>query len=368
MTGGIAPRTVATVFACLLASWGSCSGAQAIATVPITGLDARMPGQQTAVLVLGSAHLSALPEDVAAEKSIEPVIDRLAAFAPDVITIEALPGEACDGLARHVALYGKDVFDSYCLPTDAARAATGLDVPAALGEAKQHLASWPAQPTAAQRRHLAAVFLAAGEPASALVQWWRLAPQERRAGDGLDDAMIQFLDKRAHSRNENYLVGARLAARLGLERVHAVDDHTGDSVDLGDEAAYERAIRAAWKSGETAAAPIRAKQAELEKAGDLIGLYRHVNDPRVLRIAIDSDFGAAMRDASPDHYGRRYVAGWEARNLRMVANVRAAFATRPGGRVLCIVGASHKPWFDALLGQMQGVRLVDAVQVLRPAP
>ena len=37
----------------------------------------------------------------------------------------------------------------------------------------------------------------------------------------------------------------------------------------------------------------------------------------------------------------------------------------PGRRVLNIVGASHKPWFDALLGMTQGVEMVDAEQVLR---
>jgi hypothetical protein len=34
--------------------------------------------------------------------------------------------------------------------------------------------------------------------------------------------------------------------------------------------------------------------------------------------------------------------------------------------VLCIVGASHKPWFDGLLGQMQGVDVVDVEKVLAP--
>jgi hypothetical protein len=49
----------------------------------------------------------------------------------------------------------------------------------------------------------------------------------------------------------------------------------------------------------------------------------------------------------------------------MVSNVRAAFRERPGARVLSIVGSSHKPWFDSLLRQMQGVDVVDAEQALR---
>lgn len=97
----------------------------------------------------------------------------------------------------------------------------------------------------------------------------------------------------------------------------------------------------------------------------MLALYRYINHPDVLQVQVDSDFGAALRDRSPQHYGKMYVAGWETRNLRMVANVLATFRQRPGARVLCIVGSSHKPWFDSLLGQMQGVEIVNAERVLK---
>ena len=85
---------------------------------------------------------------------------------------------------------------------------------------------------------------------------------------------------------------------------------------------------------------------------------------RLGRLAIASDFGQALAEPSPQRYGRQYVGGWETRNLRMVANVHATFREHPGARVLSVVGSSHKPWFDGLLGQMQGVDIVDAEQVL----
>src|SRR3546814_14542299 len=59
---------------------------------------------------------------------------------------------------------------------------------------------------------------------------------------------------------------------------------------------------------------------------------------------------------SPDQVGRRRVALWEVRNLRMVANIREVAARHPGGRVLVIVGSAHKPWFDAYLRMMTAVR------------
>lgn len=49
----------------------------------------------------------------------------------------------------------------------------------------------------------------------------------------------------------------------------------------------------------------------------------------------------------------------------MVSNVVAVFASHPGARVLNIVGASHKPYYDAYLNLMHDVKLVDAEEVLK---
>ena len=72
----------------------------------------------------------------------------------------------------------------------------------------------------------------------------------------------------------------------------------------------------------------------------------------------------AMSTASPEQFGRAYLAWWEVRNLRMVSNIRAAFGSRAGARVLNLVGASHKPCYDAYLAMMSDVTLVDGGQVL----
>ena len=340
----------------------SAVGAQA--QTPLPALDKGMPGPRTQVLVLGSTHLSQAKKDVTPAQ-LQPLLDKLAAFKPGIITIESLSGEQCDLVARHPTVYLPDDVGGYCASTEAAKAATGLDVPAAIAEYRKALKDWPSKPTAEQRRHLASLFLAGGEPASALVQWLHLPADERKAGDGLDAALVARLEKLAGSANENYSIGARLAARLGLQRIYAVDDHTGDNVQIDDAKAYGEAVQAAWDAGAKKAKPNREHEAVLAKGDDMLALYRYINQPEVLRIAIEADFGAALRDPSPQHYGRLYVAGWEARNLRMVSNIRVAFGEKPGARVLAIVGSSHKPWFDGLLGQMQGVDVVDAGKVLK---
>jgi len=347
----------------MVLAWSGLAHAQ----VDLSVLDDDMAGRRAQVLVLGSVHLAEMPEADFKPESLQPLLDRLAAFKPGVITIEAISGESCDLMARHPAVYDPEGISPYCSSPDEAKAATGLDVPSAIAEVKKTLADWPAQPEPAQRRHLAALFLAANDRTSALTQWLQLPEAERHAGDGLDDVLVARLGKAMTHNAENYQIAARLAARLGLQRVFATDDHTGDSYEApyGDLQAFGTAIQQAWDASAAQMRPITSRVDELKKRGDMLALYRYINRPDVLSAKIDSDFGAAMRETSSRHYGQLYVAGWETRNLRMVANIRAVFIERPGARVLSIVGASHKPWFDSLLGQMQGVDVVDVEKVLR---
>ena len=72
-----------------------------------------------------------------------------------------------------------------------------------------------------------------------------------------------------------------------------------------------------------------------------------------------------MASKSAQRYPQMWVGGWEVRNLRMVANIRAAFANRPGARVLNLVGSSHKGYYDAYLDMMSDVQIVDVQQVLK---
>jgi len=328
------------------------------AQLDLTTLDRDMAGPRAQVLVLGTVHLRTMPSsfDPAA---LDGVLDRLAAFKPEIITIETENGEECDLAARHPVKYGAD----YCPPIAAARAATGLDAPAAMAQANKLLKAWPSQPTPAQRRQLAALFLASYDGASAYAQWLQLPVSERRPGDGLDAALVAQLVKLGQLNNESYQIAARLAARLGLARVHAVDNHTGDLIDVADTKAFVREIEAAWATG--AFKTIEALEEPLKRAPDLLPLYRAVNDPVRLRMLAESNVVPSMRAVSKEGYPQTWVAGWEIRNLRMVANVRETFRERPGARVLSVVGASHKPWFDSWLGQLQGVDIVDALTVLK---
>jgi hypothetical protein len=326
-------------------------------------------GRPAEILVLGTTHLSQLPHPVD-PKLFDPLLDRLARFKPQIITVEGLSGEECDTLLHFKPQHGSDTWDTYCWPTDEIEKATGLNVSQAQAQVDLTLADWPGSPVPAQRRHLAMLFLAANDRGSAMVQWLRLPETERHSGDGLTAPMVDILERKGKPLNENYTIAARLAARLGLERIYEADDHTADT-PLDEKSpqgqAYARAIEGAWKA--RPAPPVRHQEDRLEanirSGADILALYRLMNEPETQRATIASDMGRNASFSSPELYGRQYVAWWETRNLRIVANIRATLQHDPQARVLSIIGATHKGYLDAYLDMMQDVRLIDAEQFLR---
>lgn len=326
------------------------------AVVDLTKLDRGMTAPRTQILVLGSMHLGETKDFKVG--SLDHLLDKLAAFKPQIITIEAVPGEQC---AEHPALYDSN----FCDEPKAAKAATGLDVATALAAIKKTFADWPAQPTPEQRRHLSALFLAANDNASAAVQWLQLPASERHAGDGLDDKLVTMLESSRNAASESDQIAARLAARLGLQRVYPIDDHTGDDITVTDDKAFGEALQSAWNTDKAQLTAVREEQKKLSQDADWLLLYRSLNSPEYQWLQAKANVSGAMQSKSPERYPQIWVGGWETRNLRMVANVRESFREQPGARVLCLVGASHKPWFEGLLGQMQGVDIVDVEKVLK---
>lgn len=339
------------------------TAAPAIAGGPL-GEAPKLEGRRTQVLTLGTLHLSEVQTFDPAW--LAPLLDRLAAYRPDVITIESLSGEQCAMLKANDDAYA-DAFDQYCWDLGEIEKATGFSTAAANAEIRKSFETWPAAPTAAQRRRMAMLFIAAGDRASAQVQWLRLPTTERRAADGVTDAMLPILNRTSGKRNENYDVAAALAARLGLDRVYPVDDHSSDGAIAHAPKAFEDAIGAHFAALRGSALLERNQRdvASIRDAASTLSYYRKVNAPHAQDAQVAGDFGGALAIKGDQPWGRYYVGWWEVRNLRMVANVRASFAAQPGVKVLNIVGSSHKPWYDALMGMMSDVDVVDAQGVLR---
>jgi hypothetical protein len=351
----------------LLALWAGCGVAQA--QVDLAALDHGMAGKRTEVLVLGTAHLSNAPKGFQIA-SLQPLLQKLQTFRPDIIAIENISGEDCALMKQYSAIYVPENVAPFCLGTDAAKAATGLDQSAAVVAVHAAMKTWPAHPVAAQRRHLAALFLASGEPASAMVQWLQLPESERHGGYGLNDALVANMNKRLGYANESYSIAARLAARLGQARVYPIDDHTGDNIAIPkiQDDDFALAVSTAWASSKPRLRAWRTREHDLLAHNKILPLYRFLNQPENQQIVIESDMGAALRDGTPPYYGHMYVAGWEARNLRMASNILATFREHPGAHALVIVGATHKPWLDKILGQLPGLEIANAEKVLCQEP
>jgi hypothetical protein len=331
---------------------------------PPLGARHAVAGPRTSMLTIGSTHLSG-HSGTWSKEWLEPLTQRLVAYRPGLITVEQLSGSQCETMRNNPAVYG-EVFEDYCRDATPYQRVLRMTQAQAAAEAERQLVAWPAAPTPVQRRHLAMLFLAAGDFGSAYVQWLRLPEPERRAADGLDEEALKFLTRANGRMNESYDVAAVVAARVGLERLYAIDDHTSDTIDLSadpdfgpwQQARYDRI--SASELGHRR----NVDEAAVRDGASLLDYYRGMNAAHAQDAGIEADFGDAIADPHPKRFGRQYAGWWETRNLRMAANIREAVAIHPGVRVLNIVGSSHKPWFDQWARQMGDVEVVSAAGVL----
>lgn len=327
-------------------------------------------GEPTQVLVLGSPHLSGAPDNFD-PAVLELLLQRLEAFRPDIIAIEALSGESINALWEYREIY-PEVATGYGgrvmnLAT-MTRHALQLDFAGAEAEVRRTLASWLAEPTAAQRRRLTALFLASGDPNSALVQWWRLPASERIAEDGITPQLVTELATYDTRKNENHMIGSRLAVRLGLERLYPIDDHGSDDVVLNRGEDLEAFMQEPWLAelmSDPGFTPLREAGRNLRTPRQALQTYQMLNGVEAGHTDANGQWLNMINRPSPNNVGRTRVAEWETRNLRQIANIREVISHRPGARLLVITGSAHKPWFDAYLRMMTDVEVVDASAILR---
>lgn len=332
--------------------------------IDFSGVQEPLGGSPTQVLVLGTTHLNQLPEDAFDPADLALVLDRLEAFDPDIIAIEAVGGRACDEIERYPHLYG-EVYQRYCPDTGPALEVLKMTRPEASAEAFALSEAWPDTPSASDRRRLALFQLGAGEPWSAALQWAQLEEGERVAADGLTPELVAGLNRRLLSRNENNQIGVVLGARLGLDGLATMDDHTADSVYARAPEALWPAVQGIWQNAPAEAIAFREELPQyLGSPERVLAGYRVLNSARAQELTIRADFGAAAASPVGDGVARQYVAWWQTRGLRMAANVVEAAGNEPGARVLVIVGASHKAYFDAYLDQMHDWELIEVDEIL----
>ena len=169
-------------------------------------------GERTQVVVLGMTHLNQLPSFD--RSSLEPLLGKLLAFRPTIITHEGMSGEACETIRQNPVIY-PGIFDDYCESSQPAQTAAGMDFAQARAAVEDRLADWPTAPLASDRRKLILLFMASSDSMSAQVQWRQLPAGERIAADGLDDALVAELNKVPSERDHRHSRGPRRSTGAG---------------------------------------------------------------------------------------------------------------------------------------------------------
>lgn len=322
----------------------------------------------TQVLVFGLDHLDTAPAAFQVAW-LEPVLCRLRGYNPNLILTEALSGEQVMGLEAYAAYHGDA--GKYAGPTleMAKTAQADLHLTAAQALVQANELCEKGDLTAAQRRRLAGLFVAAAEPLSAAVQWMRLPVRERIGADGISPALAKQVAQWASMRNEMSSMAARLAADLGLERVYGAGDHLSD-VTQPDFAAFKAAVTAEpsqvdlFNHNTPTFHAVPEEAMKMAVAAEVMPVLKWKNSPRFAELDADAQWLSMLRSEKLGRVGRQRVAAWEAQNLRMAVAIREATAPIAGGRALLIVGAGHKSFIEAYLRTFTDIEVVSVPALL----
>ncbi len=332
----------------------------------------RMVLPTTKVMVLGLSHLDRAPK--AFDPAwLEPVLCRLRAYAPDVILTEAMSGEQLAGIAAYRAVRGNA--DKWAGSTGAVAksAQQALAIGPADALATANMLSARPDPAPADRRRLAALFLAAGEPFSAATQWLQLPPTERIAGDGVIAAMKTAIEQFGAARSELASLAVALAVQLKRPRVYSAGDHLSDAA-LPDDAAFDAALKAnpaiidGLNKATAELAPFSSKALSIDTPDRVLPAFRALNSARFGQLDAQAQWLSLQQSPTMGAVGRQRVAAWEAQNLRMATTIREVTAPIPGGKALLVVGAAHKPFIEAYLRTMTDIEILSVPAMLDATP
>ena len=340
---------------------GSVMGGDVVAAAsPVQLLRQRME-QPAEVLVLATPHLDQLEGVTPAH--VDSLVAGLSRYAPQAVVLESLPSHTIEAMQQQPDLH-PEALDSFVgarflefakesqrlLALDAAGARKAL-----VNECSRDLASTAQAST--RCIHLAAA--AWDKPWADYLTWQHARRWPSAKPDGPLGERIARLGK---STNENQLIGARLASEARLPRVYGMDDHPGEDLygpvfealipAIGKSKAYE-----AFKAHARVIKEADERTRRAVASGNLLPLYRWMNSPEYGGWVLDEEWRLFVDRDLPRGPGQARIALWDVRNLAMVSNIMRVVSRHPGQRVLVVVGASHKPFFDDYLERSIGVRV-----------
>ncbi|MDI6624435.1 MAG: DUF5694 domain-containing protein [Brevundimonas sp.] len=163
--------------------------------------------------------------------------------------------------------------------------------------------------------------------------------------------------------DERVQLGYRLAHRLGLDRVYAIDEQDREGqpsyFPFGDVQSWAEANGGGERLG-AMHGEVTAMLADLERrqGTETVGqLLSRINAPE--RVRSDQGFYARLMTfgAADDQLGAVLNARWYARNAQIFA--RLLQVARPGDRIVVIYGSGHNYWLRQMVETMPGYVLVE---------
>lgn len=166
--------------------------------------------------------------------------------------------------------------------------------------------------------------------------------------------------------NERQQIGMRLAARLGHDRLYAVDSPGGmnfDAMMSAAAAADQSALMAEWESYIGDVQAYLAKTESLDRSILERMISQNSDDLREMHnlYLILAQMGGADNPA-----GAREMTNWWGRNLQIFANI--ARIAEPGERVLVVYGAGHKALLDDYFQGAPNITWVESLDYLLESP
>lgn len=203
--------------------------------------------------------------------------------------------------------------------------------------------------------------LARFKPSHVAVEW------DVGEQDKLDKAYADWRGGKRDVRDETRQIGFRLAEKLGLARVDAVDWYR-DPPGKDEDYDYPAWAKANGRGAEMDAmfAPLQADADAMQKAMPCTTVSQWlamVNSPDEQRRNALSYYNLIKIGDAKAAPGTNWVGTWHARNLKILTNL-LALGAKPGERVVTVFGAGHRPLLEQYARESGFFEVVDPLKWL----